>query len=93
MGDAPFSIMKKVERPGIIAWFQFGNGRIVPRECKLENRSGRAYLVYQVGARQSRSRQRIDPKLLLKLAPDQWGWADYLYSKPIKLSSTSAAPR
>ena len=68
-----------------IAWVQVGADSPSPHTCEIHFGSGKTYLAFKVEDRRNKCRFEIDPRLLLRLLPDQWDGADYLYQPPIRL--------
>jgi hypothetical protein len=72
-----------------IAWVQVGAKAPYPQACEIEFGSGKTFLAFRMQDRRLKYRHEIDPKLLLRLLPDQWEGVEYIYQPPIRLPATS----
>jgi hypothetical protein len=68
-----------------IAWVQVGAKAPYPQACEIQFGSGKTFLAFKVQDKRAKYRHEIDPKLLLRLLPDQWDGVEYIYQPPIRL--------
>jgi len=77
--------MRMRNNPKAIVWIQVGHATPRPHCCEIEETASRKYLVFKVENSRENCREEIDPALLLKLLPEQWEGAAYIYRPLIKL--------
>ncbi len=85
------TIVKAACNSKAIAWVQIGGDSLVPHTCDIQFGSGKTYLAIKLPDRRNRYRLEIDPRLLLRLLPDQWEGVDYLYQPPVRVPARRQA--
>lgn len=79
--------MQKGRKHKAIAWIQVGEGSPSPYLCEVEIVARRKYLVVKLKENGQRVRKQIEPKLLVKLLPDQWEGAEFIYRPLVKFGN------